>query len=158
MKLDFNWSRLESLTALELHQIIKARESVFVVEQHCPYQETDDLDLHAWHLTVSVEGEIAAYARVIAPGARDSQPSIGRVMTVKKFRGKQVGGALMQEAIRFTEQTFPGGDIKVSAQVYLQMFYESLGFCVASVPYDEDGIAHIDMVKQVKRLPKSYKQ
>ena len=41
MKLEFKWSRLESFTALELYQIIMARESVFVVEQHCPYQETD---------------------------------------------------------------------------------------------------------------------
>ncbi|EMR13860.1 N-acetyltransferase GCN5 [Methylophaga lonarensis MPL] len=153
MKLDFNWSRLESLTVLNLYQIIKARESVFVVEQQCPYQETDDLDLHAWHLTVSVAGELAAYARVIAPGTKGGQPSIGRVMTVKKFRGKQIGRALMHEAIRFTEQTFPDTDIKISAQVYLQTFYESLGFYVASSPYDEDGIAHIDMIKQVKDLP-----
>jgi ElaA protein len=54
MKLEFKWSRLESFTALELYQIIKARESVFVVEQHCPYQETDELDLHAWHLSALV--------------------------------------------------------------------------------------------------------
>lgn len=42
MKLDFKWSRLDSLSALELYEIIKARESVFVVEQNCVYQETDD--------------------------------------------------------------------------------------------------------------------
>ena len=43
MKLEFKWSRLEFFAALELYQIIMARESVFVVEQHCPYQETDEL-------------------------------------------------------------------------------------------------------------------
>lgn len=149
MQLEFKWSRLESLTALELYQIIKARESVFVVEQHCPYQETDDLDPHAWHLSVIVNGELAAYARVVEPGIKNSQPSIGRVMAVKTFRGRGIGRALMEEAIQFTERQFPKADIKISAQVYLQQFYESLGFRVCSEPYDEDGIPHIDMVKPV---------
>lgn len=147
MQLEFKWSRLESYTALELYQIIKVRESVFVVEQHCAYQETDDLDLHAWHLTASVNGELAAYARVIGPGIKNSLPSIGRVMTLKKFRGQNIGRSLMEEAIYFTEQTFPANDIKISAQVYLQTFYESLGFRASGKPYDEDGIAHIAMIK-----------
>ena len=150
MKLEFKWSRLESFTALELYQIIKARESVFVVEQNCPYQETDDLDPYAWHLYALVNGELAAYARVIEPGIKNGQPSIGRVMTIKKFRGLGIGHALMEEAIKFTEQTYPENDIKISAQVYLQKFYKSLGFHASGEPYDEDGISHIDMIKSVK--------
>jgi len=154
MKLEFKWSRLESLTAIELYEIIKARESVFVVEQHCPYQETDDLDLHAWHLFALVNGELATYARVIEPGVKSSQPSIGRVMTVKKFRAQKVGRALMEEAIKFIELKFPDNNIKISAQVYLQTFYESLGFHASSEPYDEDGIRHIDMIKLANRTTK----
>ncbi|MEX1200671.1 MAG: GNAT family N-acetyltransferase [Methylophaga sp.] len=147
MKLEFKWSRLQSLTAIELYQIIKAREAVFVVEQHCPYQETDELDLHAWHISALVNGELAAYARVIEPGIKSSQPSIGRVMTVKKFRAQGIGRALMEEAIKFTEINFPGNGIKISAQVYLQKFYRSLGFHASDEPYDEDGISHIEMIK-----------
>ncbi|THK42577.1 GNAT family N-acetyltransferase [Methylophaga sp. SB9B] len=147
MKLEFKWSRLESFTALELYEIIKARESVFVVEQNCPYQETDDLDPHAWHLSALVNGELAAYARVVDPGMKNNQPSIGRVMTLKNFRGQKIGRALMEEAIKFTEQKYPENDIKISAQVYLQKFYESLGFYSFGEPYDEDGISHIDMIK-----------
>lgn len=154
MKLEFKWSRLESFTALELYEVIKARESVFVVEQHCPYQETDDLDPHAWHLSALVNGELAAYARVVDPGINNRQPSIGRVMTLKKFRGQKTGRALMEEAIKFTEQKFPGKDIKVSAQVYLQHFYTSLGFHASGEAYDEDGISHIEMIKSVNRAAK----
>jgi len=149
MKPDFKWSRLQSFTAIELYQIIKARETVFVVEQNCPYQETDDWDLHAWHLTAFVKGELAAYARVVDPGIKSSQPSIGRVMTVKNFRAQGIGRALMEEAIKFTELKFPGKDINISAQVYLQQFYASLGFQTSGESYDEDGIPHIDMVKPV---------
>ncbi|NVJ53821.1 MAG: GNAT family N-acetyltransferase [Campylobacteraceae bacterium] len=148
MKLDFKWSRLESLTALELFNIIKARESVFVVEQQCPYQETDDMDLHSWHLIVSIENELVAYVRVVDPKIKYEQPSIGRVLTLEKFRNLKIGRSLMNEAIRFTEEQFPNMGIKIGAQVYLQNFYESLGFEAASEIYDEDGIPHIDMIKR----------
>lgn len=148
MKLDFKWSRLATLTALQLFTIIKAREAVFVVEQQCPYQETDDLDLHSWHLEVMLNGELAAYVRVVDPGFKYTQPSIGRVLTVKKFRSLKIGRALMAEAIRFTEQKFPEMGIKIGGQVYLQDFYQSFGFEAVTAPYDEDGIMHLDMVKR----------
>lgn len=150
MALEFTWSRLTDLTALEFYQIIKAREAVFVVEQNCPYQETDELDLHAWHLSAFLDGELAAYVRVVDPEVNNSQPAIGRVMTVKKFRGQQIGRALMQEAIQFTGQQYPGREIKISAQVHLQKFYASLGFHAVGEPYDEDGIPHIAMMKPAK--------
>ena len=38
------------LSADELYEIIKARISVFVVEQNCPYQELDGKDKAAYHL------------------------------------------------------------------------------------------------------------
>lgn len=152
MTLEFKWSRLEAFKALELYEIIKAREAVFVVEQNCPYQETDEFDLNAWHLSVWVNGELAAYARVVDPRDKNSLPSIGRVMKIKNFRGQKVGRALMEEAIKFTEQKYPRKDIKISAQVYLQQFYDSLGFDVFGEPYDEDGIPHIYMIKSAKRV------
>jgi len=147
MKLDFKWSRIENFSALELFTIIKARESVFVVEQQCPYQETDDMDLYSWHLAASINNQLAAYVRVVDPGIKYKQPSIGRVMTISEFRNLKIGRSLMNEAIRFTEEQYPQMGIKIGAQVYLQKFYESLGFEAVSEPYDEDGIPHIDMMK-----------
>ena len=147
MELDFKWSRLEDMSTLELFEIIKARETVFVVEQQCAYQETDDMDLQSWHLAASIEGQLAAYVRVVSPGIKYDQPSIGRVMTVSRFRNLKIGRSLMNEAIRFTEEKYPSMGIKIGAQVYLRKFYESLGFEPVSESYDEDGIPHIDMVK-----------
>lgn len=147
MQLEFQWSRLESLSALELYEIIKARESIFVVEQHCAYQETDEHDPHSWHLTVFVNGDLAAYARVVNPGLKYEQPSIGRVMTLPRFRGVGIGRKLVSEAIAFTEQMFPGLGIRIGAQAYLKKFYESFGFEVTGEPYDEDGIRHVEMLK-----------
>ena len=147
MSLQFKWSRFESLSALELYEIIRAREAVFVVEQACPYQEVDGMDISSWHLSVTMDGELAAYARLVDPGVKYQQPSIGRVMTLKQFRRLKIGRALMTEAIRFSELQFPGQSIKIGAQVYLNEFYASFGFEAVSDPYDEDGILHIDMIR-----------
>ncbi len=147
MSLDFRWSRFDELSTREFYEIVKAREAVFVVEQQCAYQEVDELDPLAWHLMATNDGKLAAYIRLVGPGDKFTEPSIGRVMTLKAFRGRQYGRELMAEAIRFTEQRYPGLGIKIGAQVYLTAFYASFGFEAVSDVYDEDGIPHIDMRK-----------
>lgn len=147
MELRFKWNRLESFTAREMYEVIKAREAVFVVEQQCAYQEADGADLQSWHLRVLADGELAAYARVVEPGIKFGEPSIGRVMTLAKFRNLQLGRALVAEAIAFTEAHYPGAGIRIGAQARLQTFYASLGFQPVGDVYDDTGIAHIDMVK-----------
>lgn len=147
MSLDFHWARFEELSTHDFYEIARAREAVFVVEQACAYQEIDALDPRAWHLRATCDGALAAYVRVVGPGDKFAEPSIGRVMTVKAYRGRGVGRALMAEAIRFTEQSFPGHGIRIGAQVYLTAFYESLGFEATGAPFDEDGIMHVEMVK-----------
>ena len=109
------------------------------------------MDLHSWHLVVSLNDELSAYARVVDPGIKYDQPSIGRVMTVKKFRNLKIGRSLMNEAVCFTKQQFPKMDIKIGAQVYLKNFYESFGFEAVSDKYDEDGIPHIDMIRPSRK-------
>lgn len=52
----------------------------------------------------------------------------------------------MREAIAATQRACPGAPIRISAQAHLQRFYGSLGFVTASDEYDEDGIAHVDML------------
>lgn len=150
MALQFHWSRLDALSGLEVHEILQARVAVFVVEQNCPYQEVDDMDLNAWHLCARLNGELAAYARVVDPGVKYPQPSIGRVMTLARFRGRQLGRALMAKAIGFAERQYPGAGIQIGAQLYLRRFYESLGFAAAGPVYEEDGIPHLDMLRQAR--------
>lgn len=147
MDLVFTWKRFEELSNLELYQIIQAREEVFVVEQNCAYLDADNLDLSAWHLSVTLNGELAAYSRLVEPGLKFPEPSIGRVLTLAKFRSMKIGYALMSESIAFTEKTFPGKGIRIGAQAHLQKFYGSLGFESVGDVYDEDGIPHIVMVK-----------
>lgn len=141
----FRWARLEDLSGPDVHALLSARERVFVVEQACAYHEADDLDPVSWHLTVHVDGALAACARVVDPGMKYETPSIGRVMTVEAFRGRRLGEALMREAIAGTHARFPGQAIRISAQAHLRNFYNALGFEAEGAPYLEDGIPHIGM-------------
>ena len=53
----------------------------------------------------------------------------------------------MAEAIARADKLWPGQPIRIGAQMYLERFYGDYGFVKASEPYDEDGIMHIEMVK-----------
>ena len=68
-------------------------------------------------------------------------------MTTAPFRSMGLGRPLMFEAIRFTEEAYPGQGIQIGAQAHLQRFYGLLGFKKLGDVYDEDGIPHIDMIK-----------
>ena len=146
-EIQFQWRRLEGLTAKQLHSILAAREAVFVVEQACAYQEVDSYDLVSWHLVAWVEQEVAAYLRVVDPGHKFKEPSIGRVLTTEKFRGQGMGKILMTEALRHIAETFPQQGNRISAQKYLLDFYTSFGFKAVSEEYLEDGIPHIEMLR-----------
>ena len=147
MQMTWTWARLESFTAVQWHSVLQARAEVFVVEQSCAYQDPDDWDAHAWHVQMLCDGQLAAYARVVDAGCKYDEPSIGRVMTMPAFRGQKLGRALMLEAIRWTELHNPLANIQISAQAYLQRFYESIGFHGMGDVYDEDGIPHLQMLR-----------
>jgi ElaA protein len=54
---------------------------------------------------------------------------------------------MMEEALRRAVQLHPDRAIRISAQLYLQRFYEGFRFRVTSAPYDEDGIPHVEMLR-----------
>ena len=148
--LRWQWSRLPGLAAAELYAVLTARQQVFAVEQQCAFQDADGHDLQAWHLLAWTDAgtasALAGYLRVLDPGCKYSEPSIGRVLTVAPHRGIGLGRTLMSEGIKRTRAIWPGRPIRVAAQQRLEAFYASLGFRTVSVPYDEDGIVHVDML------------
>lgn len=142
----FKLCRLEDLTGPEVHALLAAREAVFVVEQNCPYQEADQLDKNSWHLIGYNDSDISCYLRIVEPGYKYSEPSLGRVLTSKRYRGTGLGRKVTEVGIARTQSIFPGVGIRISAQAYLRGFYEDFGFRVVSDPYMEDDIPHIEML------------
>ena len=48
--LEWRWKPFTELTAVEVYDMLEARNVVFVVEQQCIYHDIDGLDKDAWHL------------------------------------------------------------------------------------------------------------
>lgn len=143
--MEFVSKRFHELTLDELYQILHCRQEVFVVEQNIIYQDLDYLDQKSTHLFVKEKNKVVAYLRIIDPGVKYKETSIGRVLTMPDFRHKGLSRKLMQLAILEvkTKNEMP---IKIEAQEYLVDFYKSLGFHEISAPFILEGISHVSML------------
>ncbi|RCW47736.1 MULTISPECIES: GNAT family N-acetyltransferase [unclassified Halanaerobium] len=144
--MNFKIKHFNQLNTDILYRILKARIDVFVVEQNCPYAECDNKDQQSYHLYYEENEEIAAYLRILPAGLSYSEPSIGRVLVAEKFRRKRYAEKMMKTAAAFIKEKFAADSIRISAQKYLNDFYQSLGYKNVSEVYLEDGIPHIEML------------
>jgi ElaA protein len=140
----------DDLSPRELQYIYMARQRAFAIEQSCIYLDADGLDEHAHHLAAwSADArEPLAYARLLAPGAKYEDASIGRVLTAVAMRGRGLGRELMVRALARTASLWPRVPVRIAAQSRLEAFYASLGFVIAGPRYPEDGIDHTEMVRR----------
>ena len=145
----WRWCRFDELDVFELDAIFRARQQVFVLEQNCVYLDADGHDAHSFHLAAwgDVRDVPLAYARVVSPGQKYAEPSIGRVITTGAARGSGLGRELVRRAVAHCSAAFPGQGIRISAQSQLERFYVDAGFAVVGERYLEDGIAHTEMLR-----------
>jgi ElaA protein len=150
--IEWKWYRLGELSALQLYAILAAREAVFVVEQQCPYQELDGLDSSARHLVGWLGGNVAAYVRVLPPGLRFAEASLGRLMTDASLRRQGLGRQALDRALALVQASYPEAALRISAQNYLEGFYRAYGFERCSEAFLEDGIPHVEMLRPAAGL------
>ncbi len=144
--MQFQFKHFAELTGDELYDILQLRAEVFVVEQDCVYNDLDGRDKEAVHQFLKIDGQIVACSRLLKPGSRFSEYSIGRVVVKETARGSGLGKQMMLEAQNYIQTVWETGQIRISAQKYLLKFYEDLGFQKASDEYLEDGIPHFEMI------------
>lgn len=142
------------LTGTELYAALQLRNEVFVVEQNCVYQDCDGYDLRCRHLLGWGEGAegpyLGAYLRLVPPGLKYAEASIGRVVTSPRARGTGAGRQLVGEALALLDRAGEPA-VRISAQAYLEKFYRGFGFEAVSEPYLEDGIPHVEMLRAGRR-------
>lgn len=143
----FSVKKFKQLTTSELYEILQLRSEVFVVEQDCVYQDLDGKDQKALHIIGSKEDKIIAYTRLFDSGDYFETPSIGRVVVKDTQRKYGYGHDLIKASIQAIVDNYNENKITISAQTYLQKFYESHGFVKVGEDYLEDGIPHIKMIK-----------
>ena len=139
--------KFKELTINELYAIFQLRAEVFIVEQDCVYQDLDFKDQKALHVFGFKNNKIIAYTRIFKPGDYFKEASIGRVIVDAKERKFGYGHDLMKASIKVIQKKFNTLKITISAQVYLKNFYESHGFKKVGDEYLEDGIPHIEMLR-----------
>lgn len=144
--MEFTFKHFKELTNHELYDILQLRAEIFVVEQDCVYNDLDILDKSAVHQFIRKNGEIVGYSRLLKPGTRFPDYSIGRVIVKESERGTGLGIRMMNEAKTFILDEWKAEKIKISAQKYLRKFYEDLEFVVVTDEYLEDGIPHFGML------------
>jgi ElaA protein len=146
--IEWRFSRFDELSPLELARIYRARQEVFVIEQQCIYLDADRFDEQSHHLAAwsPVHAAPLAYARLVEPGGKYAEPSMGRVITTAPGRGLGLGRELVRRMIAHSASVHPGHAIRISAQERLARFYADFGFVAVGSPYLEDGIPHLEML------------
>ena len=126
------------------------RSAVFVQEQGVPDDEEWDADdeqaLHA--VLTNLAGLPLATGRLITVGEPAGQARIGRMAVIRSMRGagagQQVLQALVDSAVGLGIER-----VVLHAQCAAQAFYAKAGFQPAGDVFDEVGIPHITMVRDL---------
>ena len=153
----WQWSKFDSLSTREIYEAIALRERVFIVEQNCPYLDCDGKDQQSHHLLGWASGpsrtteHLIAYLRVVPPGLRFIEVSIGRVVVAPECRRQGVGLTLMKQGLQFAHDTYGNVPVRIAAQAHLQKYYGALGFVTDSDVFLEDDIPHVEMIKGTSR-------
>ena len=136
----------DELSTTELYELLRLRQEVFVVEQRSIYLDLDGKDLAAVHMRCHNGGRLLAYQRLLPPGLSYPESAMGRIVVAPAARGESLGKELVRRGLDYNLQRWPGHDVRINAQSYLEAFYRDLGFVTDSDEYDEDGIPHIQML------------
>ncbi|KQP14888.1 YbgC/FadM family acyl-CoA thioesterase [Pseudorhodoferax sp. Leaf267] len=132
------WSALQAAAS-------QVRTEVFVQEQGIAREdEWDEADATAVHAVLfnRLDQPIAT-GRLLqhAPGVA----KIGRMAVRRAVRGSQHGGQILQALVQAAAAR-GDGEVLLHAQRSAEGFYRRMGFAVRGEPFDEVGIAHVEMV------------
>ena len=146
MEIRWQVTDFDGLSNRELYEILRLRQDVFAVEQTSIYLDPDGLDIQAVHMA-AWEGEaLMAYQRCLPPGLQERESTLGRIVVAPAARGRDLGRDLVRRGIEHNLERWPGINIRIHAQAYLERFYQELGFVTEGDLYDLDSIPHLEMV------------
>jgi YbgC/YbaW family acyl-CoA thioester hydrolase len=127
----------------------RIRTEVFVQEQHIPADlEWDEADAGALHaVAYNRLGQALATGRLLADEA-PGHCKIGRMAVHRVMRGCGVGEMVLRALASAASQR---GDRRIAlhAQRTAQAFYAGLGFKAQGEPFDEAGIPHVTMARDL---------
>ncbi len=129
----------DELSKDELHDVLKLRVDVFVVEQEITEEpEVDGRDPQAHHLLMWEGDELVGTVRILL----EREPiKVGRVAVHKDYRRQGRGAAMVEAVADFLD----GRHAKLHAQSHLEHWYAGLGWQRVGENFDIVGIDHVRM-------------
>jgi predicted GNAT family N-acyltransferase len=126
------------------------RFAVFVEEQKVPLaMELDEHDAVCVHaLARSEDGTAVGTGRLLPDG------HIGRMAVLKAWRGKGVGGAILERLVA-AARARGNREVMLSAQTHALGFYKRYGFAEEGDVYPDAGIPHQDMRLALQAVERS---
>ncbi|MDR6539415.1 YbgC/FadM family acyl-CoA thioesterase [Variovorax soli] len=120
------------------------RRSVFIEEQRIPKElEWDEHDESAVHAVARNRlGQVIATGRLVQGGP--GQGRIGRMAVHRVLRGGGHGAAVLR-ALEEVAKARGDREVTLHAQRSAETFYTRLGYMPHGEPFEEAGIAHIEM-------------
>lgn len=143
------WIFYKNLSEYEpelLYEVIKLRQDIFIIEQNCIYDDIDGLDRDSAHLLLLDESNVLlGYMRLVPPGKKFEELSLGRIAIRKEYRGNGLGKKLIKKGLA---KALNGKNVsvRIEAQAQLENYYNELGFITNSETYNVDGIPHLQMI------------
>lgn len=131
------------LELLELEQILRLRQSIFILEQKSYFEDIDGNDPIAIHIFNKENRVVWAYVRLLV---YEDFIILGRVTVHSDYRGNGSGRKLLDYALSYINEHYPQKDVHIVAMSYLREFYHSLGFKTISDVYLMDDDPHEDMI------------
>ncbi len=130
--------------AHERARLSQVRRAVFIDEQGVPEElEWDADDAASLHfLVVDSTGQAIGCARLLPDG------HVGRMAVLPEWRGRGVGQALLA-ALLDAARARGHDTLRLSAQTHAAAFYARAGFVAVGGEYEEAGIPHVAMQRQL---------
>ena len=95
-----HYQQFSSIPSDQLYKILKLRQDVFIIEQNCIYSDIDNYDQKAQHLLYFEDDNLIGYSRLLPPGIKYPEASIGRIISNPEFRGKGIGKTVVGDSIQ----------------------------------------------------------
>ncbi|MCQ2472233.1 MAG: GNAT family N-acetyltransferase [Clostridia bacterium] len=137
-------------TQENINRCVKIRKTVFVEEQNVPISlEMDEYDFEGapcTHFLFIENGEDLGTCRIICE--HKGEAHLQRFCIHKRFRGQKFGREMLKEIDRFCGEN-GYKKIVLNSQCYAIPFYEKSGYKVVSDEFDDAGIPHKAMEKEI---------
>lgn len=144
----FSFKKIDEMTGREAFCIERLRSEVFVSEQKITLPEIDNEDFSAIHVFMLNENKDNALATCRIFKEQNGDWYLGRVVVSKEARGMHLGSKMLEEVHHYLKEN--GVDrLYCHAQMTAKPFYDYLAYQVKGDTFDEGGIEHVLMYKDL---------